>query len=670
MTSGSTTNADSSRVALAASLCDHDGQPVELGERLGTGGEGSVFAVLHRGDEVVAKLYHEPLPPEKHAKLASMVACGNDALRGISAWPQALLHAGPRGPVCGFLMPRLFAHAAIHNVYGPAHRKAMYPKADWAFLVQVARNVAAAFDTIHAHGHVIGDVNQGNVYVGANALVKLIDCDSFQIAAQGMSFPCEVGVPHFTAPELQRIESFRNHTRSVHHDNFGLAVLIFHLLFMGRHPFAGVYAGTQDMPIERAIREFRYAFGRNAPACDMSRPPGSVGPEIVTSELGHLFEQAFRYGPEQLERPAARQWVQALDALKREIRACGEHTLHRYSGKLSQCPWCDLERREQLVFFVNLANVELASARGFNLRQAWQAIEAEAAKIGAVPLPVAPQRGAHVAAPLPIPVQLGRLAKWLLRALAIGGPLLLIIRWPVGTLAWSVAGFWGWHLIGRWHSPLEQERERRKVMLAVAEQKWKAVERRWRELSGEGQAQRKLMELRVLQREYRQLRFDYDKARAELQITLRQRQLRQRQLRRFLARFHLDTANIGKVGAGHKVRLASFGIETAADIDPRRLAAVRGLAKDVIDQLLHWRTELERWSQLESKGMRDSADVKALTREFMQRRRKLAASLGVAPEELRRLAASLAQQRSVLLPGAQQAAKALGQAQADLAILN
>jgi DNA-binding helix-hairpin-helix protein with protein kinase domain len=654
------TNADSSRASLAASLCDHDGRPVELGDKLGTGGEGSVFAVLDRGDAMAAKLYHEPLLPEKHAKLASMVAGASDALRGISAWPHALLHAGSKGPVCGFLMPRLFEHAAIHNIYGPAHRKAMYPKADWAFLVQVARNVAAAFDTIHAHGHVIGDVNQGNVYVGSNALVKLIDCDSFQIAANHTLFACEVGVPHFTPPELQRIESFRNLTRNVHHDNFGLAVLIFHLLFMGRHPFAGVYAGTQDMPIERAIKEFRYAFARGAYAYDMARPPGSVGPEIVTAELAGLFEHAFRHGNDQLERPQARQWVQALDALKREIRACGEHALHRYHGKLNQCPWCDLERREQLVFFTQISNVEMPEVRDFNLRQVWQEIEAAAAKTAAVPLPVRPDKTGRVPAPLPLAVQAGRIAKMVMRIVVLGIPLLLIFRWPVGTLAWSLGGFWGWQLIGRWHSPVERERERRKVVLAVADEKWKEVQRRWQDLPGEQQAKHKLMELRLLQRDYRQWRSDYDKARSELQLTLRQRQLQ-----RFLARFHLDTANIAEVSTGHKITLTTFGIETAADINAQRLASVRGLTKVVIERLLQWRMELERWSQLEFKRANDSAELKTLRRQFMQRRRKLAATLSAGPEELKRLAAALTQQRNAMQAGAQQAADALAQARID-----
>ena len=118
--------------------------------------------------------------------------------------------------------------------------------------------MARAFATVHAEGAVIADVNHGGILVGADARVRLIDCDFFQIIAGGRCFPCDGGVPIFTPPELQD----RNLTgviRSENHDNFGLAVMIFLVSFMGRHPFAGRYLGEGDMPIERAIEEHRFA---------------------------------------------------------------------------------------------------------------------------------------------------------------------------------------------------------------------------------------------------------------------------------------------------------------------------------------------------------------------------------------------------------------------------
>jgi DNA-binding helix-hairpin-helix protein with protein kinase domain len=139
------------------------------------------YRVCKRWDTL--KIYHQPLPLEKQEKLRAMVQGSDDALTKIAAWPTMTLHAGRNGPVCGFLMPKVVGYEPIHHLYSPAHRKRLFPKADWAFLLQAARNLAAAFEAIHRCGHIIGDVNQGNVVIAPNALVKLIDCDSFQITS-------------------------------------------------------------------------------------------------------------------------------------------------------------------------------------------------------------------------------------------------------------------------------------------------------------------------------------------------------------------------------------------------------------------------------------------------------------------------------------------------------
>ena len=49
----------------------------------------------------------------------------------------------------------------------------------------------------------MGDVNQNSFMVGRDSKVVLIDSDSFQINANGTLHLCEVGVSHFTPPELQ-----------------------------------------------------------------------------------------------------------------------------------------------------------------------------------------------------------------------------------------------------------------------------------------------------------------------------------------------------------------------------------------------------------------------------------------------------------------------------------
>ena len=135
-------------------------------------------------------------------------------------------------------MPRILGHLEIHHLYSVAQRKKDFPEADLGFLLHTARNCAIAFEAVHGHGHVVGDVNQKNVMVSKKGIVAFVDCDSFQVAEGARIFRCGVGVPEYTPPELHG-KNFASLDRAANHDLFGLAVLVFHLLMMGRHPFSG-----------------------------------------------------------------------------------------------------------------------------------------------------------------------------------------------------------------------------------------------------------------------------------------------------------------------------------------------------------------------------------------------------------------------------------------------
>ena len=157
-----------------------------------------------------------------------------------------------------------------------------FPKADWRFLVHTAGNIARAFAAMHACGLVVGDVNHGNLFVAADATVRFIDADSMQVAQGRRRWPCEVGVSTHQPPEMQGLASYRDVIRTPNHDNFGLAVLVFQVLCMGRHPFSGRYAGPGEPPdIEAAITHSRYAYSADTRRTQMSPPPGSLAMEAL-----------------------------------------------------------------------------------------------------------------------------------------------------------------------------------------------------------------------------------------------------------------------------------------------------------------------------------------------------------------------------------------------------
>jgi len=152
----------------------------------------------------------------------------------FAAWPSTTLHRN--GNLVGLVMRRIPAPSRpIHELYTPKTRIREYPSANWQFLVNVAANVARGFAVMRQNGHIIGDVNHGNILVGPTGITAFIDCDSFQIRSNGQIYLCDVGVSTYTPPELQN-KTFSQVVRTQNHDLFGLAVLLFHLLFMGRPP--------------------------------------------------------------------------------------------------------------------------------------------------------------------------------------------------------------------------------------------------------------------------------------------------------------------------------------------------------------------------------------------------------------------------------------------------
>src|SRR5262245_66644673 len=78
---------------------------IRLGRRTGAGAEGEVYEIQDKSD-LVAKVYHEPPPPEKGEKLVVLSRLGNKNLFSISAWPIDVLLDGPNGGVVGFVMEK------------------------------------------------------------------------------------------------------------------------------------------------------------------------------------------------------------------------------------------------------------------------------------------------------------------------------------------------------------------------------------------------------------------------------------------------------------------------------------------------------------------------------------------------------------------------------------
>jgi DNA-binding helix-hairpin-helix protein with protein kinase domain len=511
----------------------------------------------------------------------------------------------------------------------------------WDFLLCAARNTAAAFETLHAYGHVLGDVNQGNVLVGVDSKVVLIDCDSFQINASGTLHLCEVGVSHFTPPELQGLQSFRGVRRSANHDNFGLALLIFHLLFGGRHPFSGVPQKSQaGEALESDIKACRYAYARDSKARGMLPPPKSIPITLVPDSMQAMFELAFTERGASSLRPTAQQWVSALDALRPRLKKCSSTAIHVYPDHLVHCPWCALEQ-QGIAYFIDLGTTINAAASGFILTNVWAVIEA---------------------VPAPLPIRIPNVASINVKATPLPAS---IKRTGQGGVLKALAHF-VWSMIGSSESPeLAAERQKRKNKLTNAERTYQTLVNRVHGDVGLERFNRKKKELTELRNEYLSLA-----AKEKMELDMLRQTAEQRQREKFLDRYFIDTASIPGVGPAKKAALRSFGIETAADVQWNKVRAVKGFGDVLTRAVVDWRKACERKFVFNPAQAVTEADRNAVRAKLLVRRKAIEASLVAGSSELQRINREANGRTAALRAQLQSAAQDFAQAKADLALLN
>nr|WP_319376412.1 hypothetical protein [uncultured Methanoregula sp.] len=643
------------------SFYDSRGRSVPLGKMVGSGGEGNVFEIGSANPKFVAKIYHKPLDEQKQEKLRVMVRGCNDTLKEISAWPVDLIHKGaPAGPICGFVMPRVFDCEPVHKVYGPTHRKQSFPEADWKFLVRTAKNLAAAFDAIHFYGYVIGDVNEGNILVDKHACVTLIDCDSFQVKTTADVYCCEVGVAQFTPPEILNGKDFKIQ-RSPSHDTFGLAVLIFQLLFMGRHPYSGVYSGREDMPIEKAIAEYRFAFSKNAKQKSISPPPNSVGLSIVPRDLAELFESAFTETGTSLGRPTANKWWNVLNALEKHLKSCTQDSCHKYYAGLSACPWCRLEIQSGVFLFLSRDAISK-----FDLTSEWRKIEVIKPP---GPAPVIHPRN-YPARPAALPPRLANAllftrARQIVGAVTMIGCILLVLLgltedYWVASLVVIVAA-----ILILFPGSESAEKARRKSVFENARYNWGLVEKKWIKDAGDEEFNAKLARLKAVRRNYETIEREYKTVLASMQHTARERQLES-----FLESCFIDGYNFLRIGANRKATLRSFGIETAADITRAALMRITELDEIHKEELLTWRQQMENKFRFNPTDSVEKTDIQPLIHKFQPRLKPLERELHLGPEALYAVQQKVLNNRARFQPITEKSARELAQARADYEVFS
>lgn len=251
-----------------------------LKDELGKGGEGTIYSV---DTKTVAKIYHtKSLTPEKEGKIKALIA-KKIRLEGICAPIESLFDE--RGHFVGYLMPKANAESGFELqtcVFNPALLKLKLADWDRINLANLSISILEKIKLLHENDIIIGDINPFNILIKDDKTVYFVDVDSYQVD----NYPCPVGTVHFTAPEIQNVDSFNKLIRTNEHEYFAVATLLFMIFHAGKTPFS--FQGGGNMKENIISMNFSYPLGDE----DNYLAPQGMW-EFIWSELSYEIRKGF-----------------------------------------------------------------------------------------------------------------------------------------------------------------------------------------------------------------------------------------------------------------------------------------------------------------------------------------------------------------------------------------
>ncbi|MTJ32307.1 hypothetical protein FJR37_22500, partial [Aphanizomenon sp. UHCC 0183] len=161
---------------------DYQGIAIYLKKKINEGGEGEIWETSvdgqlakiylekNRSTEMYAKIKfmieHPPVNPTKHQ--------GHNCF----TWPTRLVR-DDKQKFLGFLMPKIESAKELINLYSPQLRNSLLPEFNWKYLLTAAKNLAWIIYHIHERGYILGDIQPKNILVNNQALITIVDTDSF-----------------------------------------------------------------------------------------------------------------------------------------------------------------------------------------------------------------------------------------------------------------------------------------------------------------------------------------------------------------------------------------------------------------------------------------------------------------------------------------------------------
>jgi len=294
------------------------GEPCEIKELIGSGGQGQVYHTAIHGQDCALKWYfpHSATDAQRTA-IERLIHKGPPNDRFL--WPLDI--AVCQGlPSFGYLMP-----LRDPRYRGMAELMSRVVDPTFKTLTTMALELADSFLRLHSLGFCYSDISFGNVFFDP-VTGEISICDNDNVAVDGEGFSDVLGTPRFMAPEIVREEARPN----IGTDLYSLAVILFYM-FMVHHPLEGRREreiACLDLPAMKklygtdALFIFDPKHGANRPVAGVHNN-ATIFWNLYPGYVRDIFTRAFTEG---LRDPGARvresEWRNVFTRMRDQIYYC------------------------------------------------------------------------------------------------------------------------------------------------------------------------------------------------------------------------------------------------------------------------------------------------------------------------------------------------------------
>ncbi|GBU28944.1 hypothetical protein R84B8_02506 [Treponema sp. R8-4-B8] len=304
---------------MGTSFKTKKGETIKILEKLGEGGQGTVYKVSYNGKIKAFKFYHHNFIKNSikfYQNLENNINKG--APTAAFLWPQDITEKTEKG--YGYIMDLCPPEFKEFSLFLLAKEKF----ASVTAMINSGLYIIEAFRELHNSGYSYQDLNDGNFFVNPKNGEVLI-CDNDNVVEYGKNLGV-AGKCRYMAPEVVIGKALP----SVHTDKYSLAVILF-LLLMGNHPLEGkrAYIPCTTEEIERKIygEEPLFIFDRddtsNGPVHGInnnSTKRWPLYPSYIREKFMEAFSQTALNDPS--KRIIEKEWLKIFIRLRSEIYKC------------------------------------------------------------------------------------------------------------------------------------------------------------------------------------------------------------------------------------------------------------------------------------------------------------------------------------------------------------